>query len=314
MGNKPASLVVNRTCFLSDEAPHSQRTGFLQLSRHLRQLDHRVPDPVWTPAPAVCLCGQAIQVALSCPLYAFESRLTSSENSHHLRVFLSPSSSHSTPHKDAPSKRTRLSRTLSDMASTESDTTDPSSVQSPQKMSFSPCLSESENSVFSPAASQSTADPPNPSPHCPKNSSQEAEEEVLGESYYHSFHSDADRGGRIYSEGDQSACEDGDRKDGDQDAVGEAETGKEESSDSREVVGVNGVGRDAAQDPALCSGAFVNRAETPLIPMVLYLHRVKSLVLALLVQPHFLSDTASVEEVVRTNGSFCSFIFSTLTP
>lgn len=39
--------------------------------------------------------------------------------------------------------------------------------------------------------------------------------------------------------------------------------------------------------------------QSSLIAMTLYVHRVNSLVLALLVEPHFLNDTASIEEVVR---------------
>ncbi|XP_029016886.1 Hermansky-Pudlak syndrome 4 protein [Betta splendens] len=222
-----------------------------------------------------------------------------------------PFSSRSTPHKDAPMKKTRLSRTLSDMASTESDTSDPASDQAPQKTSFAPCLSESESSMFSPSASQSSTDPSNPPPHSPKPNSQQAEEAALDESHYHSFHSDADGGGPVCGEEDRSARGPGSQlKDGDPDAVcetaldREAETGKEESSSgggSEEEVGGSAVGPEAERGPAPGSGAPVDPAGAPLIPMTLYLHRVKSLVLALLVQPHFLSDTASVEEVYHSS-------------
>ncbi len=51
----------------------------------------------------------------------------------------------------------------------------------------------------------------------------------------------------------------------------------------------------------MCSDAFSKLEESPLIPMTLYLHRVNGLVLALLVERRFLSDTASMEEVVRNN-------------
>lgn len=50
--------------------------------------------------------------------------------------------------------------------------------------------------------------------------------------------------------------------------------------------------------PPSLSGGFSKVEEHPLIPMTLYIHRVKGLVLALLVEPHFLKDTASMEEVV----------------
>lgn len=42
-----------------------------------------------------------------------------------------------------------------------------------------------------------------------------------------------------------------------------------------------------------------------LICMSLYLHRVKGLVLALLVDPDFLNNKASMEEVVRNFCHFC---------
>lgn len=193
-------------------------------------------------------------------------------------------------------------------------------------MSFSPCLSESDNLVFIPAPSQSTTDPCNPPSQSLKPSlsngknSPEAEEEALEESYYHSFHSSGERGSRIHSEEDGSVSEDnshlnGDERDGDTACetafdIRGVESGKEVSHDNKEVVGHSTAGSEgpqdfeAQQDPALCSGAFDNPEESPLIPMTLYLHRVKSLVLALLVEPHFLSDTASMEEVVRARSNF----------
>lgn len=171
--------------------------------------------------------------------------------------------------------------------------------------------------MFMPATSQSTADPCNVPPQSLKpsfsigKSSPEAEKEALEESYYHSFHS-RDGGSWIRSEEeDGSVFEDnshlnGDEREGDKACETEIESGKEASHDNKEVLGHNTAGSEGPQDykaqrdPALCSGVFDNPEESPLISMTLYLHRVKSLVLALLVEPHFLSDTASMEEVVRT--------------
>lgn len=232
-------------------------------------------------------------------------------------------SSHSTLQKDAPPKKTRLSRTLSDMASTESDSTEPDSIQSSQKMCFSPCFSDSDNSVLSPAPSQSTTKPPNSQSQSPKPSfsnrkqSQEAGEETLDESYYHSFHSSGGAGSRTQSEEDGSVFEgnsylNGGGGGGDGDLafetifdIGEVESGKKESHDHQAVTGdCNSEGAQgvmAQHDPAPRSITFESPEESPLIAMTLYLHRVQSLVLALLVEPHFLSDTASMEEVYHSS-------------
>lgn len=72
---------------------------------------------------------------------------------------------------------------------------------------------------------------------------------------------------------------------------------------SREV-GTEGRSCDRKEDGTtaqrLGSGGLDSQNESPLIPMMLYLHRVKGLVLALLVEPHFLNDSTSMEEVVST--------------
>lgn len=205
-----------------------------------------------------------------------------------------PSSFHSTPLKDTPPAKTRLSRTLSDMPSSESDPSDPGSSQSPRKVSDS----------FSPVPAQSSADPLEPPLSNGKHEAEE--EEALQESCYHSFHSNGGADSQILNEGDASGFEENSRLNG-----GGGETvfdfrGAESGKDgSLQVLGETSRGGCEAEsgDPPLCSGAFEDPEESLLVPMTLYMHRVKGLVLALLVEPHFSTDTASMEEVVRNSCS-----------
>lgn len=231
-------------------------------------------------------------------------------------------SSHSTPHKDTPPTKTRLSRTLSDTPSTESEPSDPGCSQSLQKLSFRPHLSD--NSMFSPVPSQSTADPLHPPPQSPEppfsngKHSHEAEEEALEGSFYHSFHSNGGGGSQINYDEDSSVFEEnsslnGGGGDGDV-ACGtvfdfrRAKSANKESHDDKVFGEASRGGRGSAQGHKAemrgrppSAGAFAKPEDNPLIPTTLYLHRVKGLVLALLVEPHFLSDTASMEEVYHSS-------------
>lgn len=184
---------------------------------------------------------------------------------------LSSHSSHVTSFTDVPPRKTRLSRTLSDVPSSESEPSDPGLSQSPQKVSVSPHSSDS--SVFSPGWLQAAGDPPGP-PF--SNGQPEAEEE---DSYYQSFHSTTGAGSQAQEEGGVAVFEDNSHLNG-----GDLACGPGAESHDQKVL----------EEASACSSE-----ESPLIPMTLYLHRVKGLVLALLVESHFLSDTASMDEVVR---------------
>lgn len=160
------------------------------------------------------------------------------------------------------------------MPSSESEPSDPGFSQSPQKVSISPHSSDS--SVFSPGSLQGAIDPPGP-PF--SNGQPEAEEE---DSYHQSFHSTTRGDSQTQEEGSVAVFEDNSHLNG-----GDLACGPGAESHDKKVL----------EEASACSPE-----EVPLIPMTLYLHRVKGLVLALLVEPHFLSDTASMEEVVRSSS------------
>lgn len=126
---------------------------------------------------------------------------------------------------------------------------------------------------------------------------------MLEESHYHSFHSNGGEGDSSVL-GENSNLNGGGGGDKGDAACGTVFDfrGAEESRDDKVLEEASrGDSGSEIPDPPPCSGAFDSPDECPLIPMTLYLHRVKGLVLALLVEPHFLSDTASMEEVVRSN-------------
>lgn len=66
----------------------------------------------------------------------------------------------------------------------------------------------------------------------------------------------------------------------------------------------NGTGR-GQEEREESSSPSSSSEEEALVPMALYQHRVRALVLALLVEPHFHTDQAAVEEVVSVRVCVC---------
>lgn len=175
---------------------------------------------------------------------------------------------------DAQPLKSRLSRTLSDVASTESELLDPGSAQVPQKGPFE----ASDNPVLCPVASHGATNlPSRPSPLF-SNGKPVAEKEEPQFNSCQRYGSDA--------HGGDQACS----KDAATFNLNRREVDTEAGSCDRK--------EDGTTAQPMSSGGFDSQNESPLIPMMLYLHRVKGLVLALLVEPHFLSDSSSMEEVV----------------
>lgn len=155
---------------------------------------------------------------------------------------------------------------------------DPGSAQVPQKGP----LEASDNSVLCPVVSHGATNLPSRHSQLFSNGKQVVEKE---EQQFHS----CQRYGSDAHGSDQACSEDAatfhlNRREVDTEAG---------SCDRKE---------DGSTAQSMSSGGFDSQNEGPLIPMMLYLHRVKGLVLALLVEPHFVSDSTSMEEVVSTGS------------
>lgn len=183
-------------------------------------------------------------------------------------------------------------------------------------MSFSPRLSESD--VFSPAPSHGAADSLSPSPRLLRPSFSNGEHSLDGEAeegHCGSPHNSTGGRTQVHSDADGSVFEenfhlnegDGNGACGTAFDFRAAESGNERPRDDKVVEedrrvscgstsSLKAAKSNPPPPPPHLSDTF---AENPLIPFTLYMHRVKGLVLALLVEPHFTSDATSMEEVVR---------------
>ncbi|XP_041718288.2 Hermansky-Pudlak syndrome 4 protein isoform X3 [Coregonus clupeaformis] len=250
-------------------------------------------------------------------------------------------STQSTPKEvNRPRKSRLLSRTLSDTPTTDLLDPDPTHY-APLSLHYpsTPQSTISDELLFSPSPSFHTPGPLSPSPIkvAPKTSghtlsngklSHKVEEGVTGSLYDHSFnsidggrdesglagggrsmqnkdlcHVSGQNGGSIVLGGEkagalrfrgQESPEPGSQRMGN---VAEKEVFKE-----KEGQGSKGLLQaDTCDVPPYSSSPCENSIEAPLLPMSLYQHRVRGLVLALLVEPNFHSDTAATEEVYHSS-------------
>lgn len=177
------------------------------------------------------------------------------------------------PVGEAQPQRPRLSRTLSDTPSTESGPSDPATFDL------------SDNSVR-PVGPRGASDLPSCQSQLFPNGRQEAEETEPPFPSSRRPRSEAQGGAAAAAPQLNGAGQD------------------------TEAGSCDGKGAGSGARPLGC-GIFDGH-QSGLVPMTLYLHRVDGLVLALLVEPRFLDDPASMEEVVSrrlSSGCICAFRF-----
>ncbi|XP_024294753.1 Hermansky-Pudlak syndrome 4 protein isoform X1 [Oncorhynchus tshawytscha] len=247
-------------------------------------------------------------------------------------------STQSTPKEsNRPRKSRLLSRTLSDTPTTDPLDPDPTHYV---PLSFhypsTPQSTIPDESLFSPSPSFHTPGPLSPSPIkvAPETSGHnlsngklyhEVEEGVTGSSYDHSYnsidggrdesglaeggrsmqnkdlrHINGQNGGSIVLSGEragalwfsgQESPEPGSQR------MGNVKVFKE-----KEGQGSKGLLQaDTCDVPPYSPSPGENSTEAPLLPMSLYQHRVRGLVLALLVEPDFHSNTVATEEVYHSS-------------
>ncbi|KAJ3603906.1 hypothetical protein NHX12_028647 [Muraenolepis orangiensis] len=186
------------------------------------------------------------------------------------------SRSHSTPSKDSKLPRTRLSRTLSDTPSNDSNTDlEADAPLTPLRLDglLSPEESAARPAASPPPSHASLRSPeisPFPNRKGPRSGADEEEDEDE-KSYYYSFH-----GG-----GSDPGC----RTPG-QEGLAE------------------GLGTSRGTSGNICGGAAlpgVGDTNQTLVPMTLYQHRVNGLVLVLLVEPRLQEDADAMEEVYHSS-------------